>query len=672
MDFMASRRGRGRKQSTGFSQLFEPGYILNTRLKNRLVMPAIGTGFAADSGAVSEKMIDYYSERARGGVGLITVEACAVDRRLSGKGAGQLSIDDERYVAGHAELVEAVHSYGAKIALQLMHPGRHATPETHEGYLPVAPSPMPESVRPLAASTLVPRELIVEEIELLIEEFASAARRAKRAGYDAIEIHGAHGYLIHQFLSRRSNRRTDAYGGSIESRMRFATKIVKRVKEMAGGNLPVIFRLTAEETAGEGGYTLEEGKHFAGLAQAAGANAIHVTMGTFEDVDGISRNTCPMSFPQGWRVPYAEAIKGEVNIPVIVVGVFREPEIAEEVLEQGKADFVALGRALIADPQWPHKTFQGRTEDIRKCTSCNYCLHHLSSGLPLRCAVNAEVGREREFVDLRPAAARKKVMIVGSGPAGMEAARVAYLRGHDVQLYEKGSELGTGQLMLSTVAPGKEKMHWLRNYLINQIRKLSIKLHLETEVSTELVKKARPDVLIVATGARPLVPYICGMECGKVVTAHDVLAGKVNIRGEKVVVLGGWSTGCETAHFLAENGNEVTIVARSSSRHLARGTYASNRFELISKLRSHPRVAIRNEYDVKQISPKGVTIIDKDERESFLEAFWVVLARGVESVKELANKAEDTVPEVYVVGDACDPRDIASAIYEGGLVARRI
>ena len=638
-----------------FQSLFEPGQIGQLHLKNRVVMAPMVNHYATDTGAVSDRSIEYYTQRAKGGVGMIIVEATCIDAPVGRGWPCGLRIDDERFVAGHSRLTDAVHSHGAKIAVQLHHAGRATNLVATEGAQPVAPSVSSGA-----------RELTVAEIKELVNKFAAAAQRAKRAGYDAVELHGAHGYLIHQFMSPVSNTRSDRYGGSLENRLRFPMEIIQRIKEVVGEDYPVTMRIS-----GEGGYTIEESTKFAKLLETAGLDWLHVSSGGMAPIPGATTNTSPMAFPQGRYAHLAEAIKKEVAIPVITVGEIREPEFAEALLQDGKADFVALGRQLLADPYWPKKAQEGKPEDILKCISCGYCSTSLSENTPMRCATNPVVGRERELAEILPASIKKRVMVVGSGPAGMEAARVTALRGHQVSLYEREPELGTGQLSLAALPPYKEKISWVKDYLATQMRELNIDVHTGTEVDAHTMEEMSPDVVIIACGARPLIPDIPGVNGDNVATVNDVLLGKAELDEKRVVVLGGRQTGCEVAESLVDRGNAVTVVARSPASQLAGNAYPVIRRTLLARLREK-KVDIITEHDIKDIQPTGITLVNKQGNQRFLEADLVVLARGAVPIRELADRLEGKVPELYVIGDSAEARDIKAALYDGTLVARRI
>jgi 2,4-dienoyl-CoA reductase-like NADH-dependent reductase (Old Yellow Enzyme family)/thioredoxin reductase len=615
------------------------------------------TQLASDTGAASQTYVSYLAERARGGVGLIVVEASYVDP-LGKAFACQLSLDRDALVPSHVELTEAVHRFGAKIAVQLHHGGNRADPRFTGGRL-VAPSP-------IAGGSVTPDELTERDIASLVQRFGEAAERARRAGYDAVEIHGAHGYLLHQFLSPATNRRTDAYGGSTQNRLRFTLEVIRSVRQAVGPDFPVLYRLSAE-----GGYGLEEAVVFAREWEAAGVNALHVSVGGTAPITLVPPETSPMALPQGYIVDYAHAINNAVSIPVIAVGEIREPVFAEEVLAHGKADFIALGRPLLCDPFWAAKAAQGREEDILKCMSCDHCRRALRWGTPIRCLINPRLGREGWLQEPTPAPAARKVMVVGSGPAGMEAARVAALRGHRVSLHEAEPTLGGGQLALTYVPPFKEKLAWLTDYLRRQVAALPIEVHLNSSVDATTVEREAPDVLVVATGAVPLIPDIPGIDGDNVVTAHEILKGKALPPGSQVVVLGGRQVGCETSEYLVQQGHRVTLVARSPASQLADDAPYTYRAALLKRL-DKAGIECLVEHDVEEIRRDGLVLRGPGNTKRFLPANVVVIARGAVPQRSLADEVEERIEEVYVIGDSQEPRSIAEAMYEGTLIGRQI
>ena len=444
------------KGKSDFKKMFESAFLGPLEVKNRLLMAPMGTRMASEIGAVTQKLIDYYVERAKGGVGTILTDAAVVDYPLGATGATNLTIHDNAYIGGHNELVEAVHAQGAKIICQMKHAGRETRLPSLLKTQPVAPSAIP-----CKFFDVIPRELSTGEVEEIVKKFVEAAMRAKTAGYDGVELHGAHGYLIAQFMSLSSNKRTDKYGGSLQNRMNFPLEIVRGIKKSLGKNFPLLFRFSADEFIEEG-RTLEESKQLAQMLEEAGVHVLHVSAGVYDSMPMMIE---PMSYEEGWKIYLAEEIKKVVKIPVIGVGVIRTPAIAERILKEGRVDFLALGRALLADPYWPNKAKEGRAEEIIRCISCNIgCIGgRIFRGLHIRCALNPVTGREREFGTLIPAAKRKKVLIVGGGPAGMEAARIAKMRGHQVTLVEKNKVLG-GQLRLAAAPPGKDKIDWYNEF----------------------------------------------------------------------------------------------------------------------------------------------------------------------------------------------------------------
>ena len=651
-------------------KLFQPGWIGGLELKNRIMMSSMLTCFAHGTGEPSQQMIDYYAERAKGGVGLIIVEGTCFTYPLGALTASRLRIDSENHVSKHFELVEAVHSYGAKIFLQFLHPGGKGRSIFSAGQQPVSPSGVGRVGLP------PPRALTTDEIEELIQEVVTAADRAKRAGYDGVEINVGHGYLFHEFLSETTNLRTDEYGGSLEKRARIVTDAIKAIKTALGKDFIVIARLSAE-----GGYTIREGKIFSQIFEQAGIDALDVSAGGLEPFPLQTPETNPMDLPQGRFVPYAQAIKQVVKVPIITVGEIKEPRFAESILETERADFICLGRALLADPEWPKKAMEGREADIRKCISCDFCKLSTAGGsqahanrpplgIPLRCATNAAVGREKELAKIHPAEIRKRVMIVGGGPAGMEAARVASLRGHSVSLYEKGDSLG-GQLNLAAVPPGKQKIGWVIEFLKGQLNRPNVETHLNREVKVEDVVKEAADVLIVAAGSRPIQPDIPGLDEDRVITAHDLLARQRRVRGKKIVVIGAGQTGCETAEFLADKGFEVTLMDLLPARELAPDAVPDHRNPLLARLRARG-IEISTEQTAREMMQNRLVVVTAGGEERFLEVDTVVLAAGTEPVRKIADQAKGKVPEIYVIGDSAGSRRLADAIYDGSIIASRI
>ena len=654
-------------QMTGkvyFPKLFEHGRIGNVEIGNRIVMLPTGRNFQGAMGEVTDRTIANYVERAKGGFGLIIVGSS--DIGLEERSTPSLSLADDRFVEGHYYLTEAVHTHGTKIAVQLTAVGP-VVPFQKGGQRAIAASDVPPVV--LGERSLPrPRPLKKEEIYELMDKYAAAAWRARWAGYDIVEVHACHGYLINSFISPYMNKRKDEFGGSLENRMRFLLGIIGRIKEKAGEDFPISVRISGDEFV-DGGITTKESPLIAKILEEAGVAVISVSAGiieTFHKSDDIMR------LPEDWKLYIWEAVKNGVTIPTIAGGNIRTPEFAESVIAQGKADFVGLGRAPFADPEWPKKAAEGRVEDIRRCISCLEC-HFGAGGFPRRwaprCTVNATWGREREFAEIKRATVPKKVMIIGGGPAGMEAARIGALRGHQVVLYEKEHELG-GQLLLASKPPGKEKIAWLRDYLATQMKKLNVKVELGVKVTPALVDKDKPDVVVIATGAEPIIPDIPGINSQRVTTAVEILGGKMELGNQKVVVIGGGMVGCEVAEFLAERNNSVTILEILPT--MASDMEPLNRKGLMDSL-IDKGVTMMTERNVVEFSDRQVVTTDsKGSDRQFIETDWVIVAVGSKPVQTLKNVLAGKPVELYTVGDCVEPRRIMDAIYEGSLVARKI
>ena len=488
--------GSKMKLSAPFHKLFEPGQIGPMVIKNRIVMPAMATGTSSKEGFVTRQTKDYYEERARGGAGLIIVEFTCIDFPR-GKGAlRQLAVDDDKFVPGLTDLAQTIQRHGAKAALQLHHAGNGTRRELTEGLQPVGPSAI---TRP---GSEIPKALTLKEIGDLITRFARAAERAVKAGFDGIEIHGAHSYLIAQFLSSAWNQRKDRYGGPLENRARFLLDIILAVRDKVGKSFPLWCRINGEESGVPGGTTLEEAQDVARMIEEAGCDAISVSASERE-----LTSSRPHFFLPGWAAHLAAGVKEAVQLPIIGVGRIT-PELGEHLIEDGKVDFVAMGRALRADPELPNELALRKLNDIRPCIACNACAEHLRPGGHRLCAVNPALGREREYA-ITAARKKKRVLIVGGGPAGMEAARVAALRGHDVALWEEGDRLG-GKLLMAALPPFKEQITKLVDFLSYQIKKVGVRVELGREVTSAVITKEQPDVMILATGSTPLIPRIPG------------------------------------------------------------------------------------------------------------------------------------------------------------------
>ncbi len=647
--------------------LFTPISIGSMEVRNRIVMPPMGTGLGEPGGFVTERHMAYYEARAKGGVGLVIVEVTTVNptRKYAPM---TLSLDHDRFIPGWAELVRAVHSHGARIAAQLLDPGPESS-AMFSGTEPRGPSPV-------ASRTIreVPRELSVEEIGGVVEDFGEAARRGREAGLDAVEIHAAHGYcMVGSFLSAFFNKRTDRYGGDLEGRARLLVEIIQAVKARAGGDFPVIVRLSGEDRI-PGGRTIQETQFIASMLVEAGADALEISSGTVPHA--FWAVIPPSGTPLAINASLAEAVKRVVPVPVICVGRINTPQVAEFVIASGKADLVSMGRALIADPELPNKAASGRIDQIVPCVADNHgCLSGPMRGKPSRCTVNPAMGREREMA-IVPAGRPKRVLIAGGGPAGLQAAYWAALRGHEVSLFEKERKLG-GQVNLASIPPFMQELSRLIQYLTLQVREAGVRVELDTEVTPELVQRERPEVVVVATGALPVARAdIPGAGWERVVTAWDVLGGRAATAAKRVLIIGGGLVGCETADFLAETGDNpfvgrTEVVVVEVMEEVARDMPYGPRHLLMERLRAKG-VRILTSTTVKEIREGEVLLATGGREESIRDVDWIVMAVGARPLDELSHRIRGMVAELYVIGDAKRPRKILDATTEGAEVGLRI
>jgi 2,4-dienoyl-CoA reductase-like NADH-dependent reductase (Old Yellow Enzyme family)/thioredoxin reductase len=643
--------------------LFEQASIGSVTLRNRLVMLPMGTAYASQHGEVTQKTIDYFVERSKGGVGLITLGN--VSPYLPNI-INQLVLDSDWVLMGHYELAEKIHAYGAKVCVQISHAGRQKTLSTMlPGEELISSSAIASDFAGIKLE--VPRAMDKSDIDKFIEKYAKAAMRAKKVGYDMVEIHGAHGYLINQFISPFMNKRDDEYGGSLENRMRFPLQIISAVRGLVGGDFPIGFRISADEFV-PGGITLKDSVFIAEMLESAGIDYISVSAGLYESIDKMM---CTMRAQEGWRQPLWKAINGAVSIPVIAGGSLRDPVMCQKIISNNEADFIGLARPLYADPRWPVKAKRGEFEDIRKCISCNECAHDSTrrrSG-ERHCAINAAAGREKGFADIVPAKRKKKVMVVGGGPAGMEAARVSASRGHEVSLYEKNDALG-GQLILASRPKAKQRILWLRDYLERQLEKLGVHLAVNMEVNRSMIENISPDVIVWATGADPIGIDIPGKEKQNVLNGWDLLQDNIKISNEKVAVIGGGLIGVETADYLLETGNTITIIEQLES--LAQGMETKHKNQLLNIFKQN-NVKLFTGRKAVEILDNQVNILNAEtgEMES-IEVDRVVIAVGTKPSDTVSMELDGIVQEQYTIGDCSGVGFIMDAVYEGSLVGRQI
>ena len=636
-----------------FDKLFEPGKIGNLHLKNRVIMPAMVTLYSNYEGEATDRIIQYYAERARGGPGLVIVEFTKAEYTLENWSAHTtMRIDTLKHMTHLNELNQAMHFGGAKTALQIT-PGGGSWIIPKELWIPGFQSIGPTT---FAFPGSVAHAMTTEEVEKLVELYGLAAWRARWSGFDAMEIHGHSSYLLGQFMSPYVNKRTDKYG----ELWRLPVELLQSAKRQAGEDFPVIFRISGDEFI-KGGRTVEGSIEICKHMEEAGADAIDVSGGTYYEADG-NRVFPYMTLPYGIFVPQAAEIKKAVKIPVMVPGKISNPYDAEKVLEEGKADFIGVGRAMIADPEWAKKVAEGRVEDIRPCIYCNECVgNQIIHCHAIRCSVNIQAGKERDYKIL-PTEKPKNVLIIGGGPGGMEAARVAALKGHKVTLYEKTGKLG-GRLMEASIAKHKKSIKPLMDWLALQVKKAGVNIVLNKEVTPEMVTKMKPDTAIVAVGGKPLIPDVPGIKKPIAVMALDVLLNKVKV-GDNVIVEGGGAVGCDVAAYMADQGKKVTIVARSDIATDVE-MHGGSRGQLLITLEKKG-IKWLTYTRLDEVTDEGIIATDRnDGSKKTIKGDTVVLALGFEPVTEMYEALKGKVPELCAVGDCVEPRKIWDAIHEG-------
>lgn len=664
-----------------YSKLFEPVRISQVEIKNRIAMAPMGIfGLTTLLGAFSQRAIDYYVERARGGTGLIITAPVKVENEIEKRpmpSQACVSINPTRFIQLASELTEKVHAYGTRIFMQLTGGfGRLSVPSNLLSP-PVSSSEIPNYWEP----EVMCRALTVDEIERLVEAFGEAARIAVAAGFDGVEIHGMNaGHLLDQFAITMFNKRTDKYGGDLKNRLRLPVEIVKQIKSSVGIDFPVQLRYSLKsfikdwrqgglpgEDFREAGRDIQEALEAARILEAAGYDAFNADVGSY---DARYWAHPPLYQNHGCYLPFTRKLKEVAKVPVIVAGRMELPDLAESALIRGEADIIALGRGLLADPGWPSKVLEGSTDIIRPCLGCHDgCFERAYLRRTLSCAVNPSCGREKDY-GIQPASKAKNVTVVGGGIAGMEASRVASIRGHKVTLYEKGHRLG-GHLIEGSIPSFKLDVVRLLHWYETELAHLGVKIHLNQEATLELIQKENPEALLISTGWNWAIPDIPGIDKGIVTTMTDMLLGRKKIE-EPAIILGGDLLSCETAFWLAQEGRKVTLVVKEDEP-VKSGipVCPANRNMLIDLLKFHQVKVLVNTSPVG-ITDAGVRIIDKDLRRTVIPAGTVVISIGSRPEQSLLRNLGSNLPNMFVIGNEKKSRNIMNAIWDAYEVARNI
>ncbi|WP_053984854.1 NAD(P)/FAD-dependent oxidoreductase [Niameybacter massiliensis] len=647
-----------------YTKLFEKGKIGSLELKNRIVMCPLAMGVSDDKQCVGEAFRTYLMERVQGGVGMIILENTRVDDEHGVAAPWQASLARDEQIASMKQVVEEIHSYDVKVLAQLHHPGRETFSNLNSNE-PVWSS----SNKSCGVCNQETHEMTTEEVEQVISKFVEAAKRATQAGLDGVELHGAHGYLISQFLSPYTNQRTDRFGGSFEGRLQFVKEIYEGIRNVCNQDFVVGIRLTVDELLAPNGVEeylkLEQGIKVCQALESLGIDYINVSNGIYESFNSLSE---PMTYPQGCRSSLIQAVKEAIHIPIIAVNMIKEPWFAEKMLEDNLVDFVGLGRAVVADPEWAIKALEERECEINRCISCTFCFETLVSDAiagkgPVKCAVNPRAGRESLYPDYKRDGDGRTVIVVGAGVAGLEAARVLAERDFRVILVEKEGKVG-GQINIADKPPHKRKIDWIVEYELNQLQKLGVSIVCNTEVTEGVLEAFNPYAIILATGGEPIKPAtIPGIELENALTFKEVLCQDKELEGKKVAVIGSGATGLETAEFLCSKGNEVTIVEMLDS--IGKGVYVQHYLDAMDKL-SHYDVKYMPKTKLIAIHKEGVLLENIEEnKQAMYPVDYAVLALGVHSVNPLEEIAKGICNRVFVIGDAAKVGRIEGAVRQG-------
>jgi 2,4-dienoyl-CoA reductase-like NADH-dependent reductase (Old Yellow Enzyme family)/thioredoxin reductase len=637
--------------------VFEPIKIGKLTARNRVEAAPTVAALANADMSVSRELIEFHRLQAKGGAGIVTVGESAVDWDRSINQAAQVNLGKEWVLPGLSNLAAAIKRNGALASIQLQHAGRQAIRDLIGGKNPIGPSAMyGKFAEDRRRDAVEVEEMTPEMMERVANNFATAALRAKQAGFDMVMVHGGHGWLLAQFISPAANLRRDEYGGSIQNRARFPIMVCRRIKEVCGQDFPIEYRFSATDLV-PGGLELDEAIEFAKIMQSE-VDAFEVSSGMISDPTTYPYTLCADYLEYGENAERTAAIKRAVDIPVAVIGAIPNLEFGGRLVAEGKADIVAMCRALIADPALPLKTFKGRSKDVRPCIRCNECTMRVGHILPLRCSVNPEAGQEDYYRSYPAARSKKKVVVVGGGPAGMEAAIVAAGRGHSVVLFEEQEALG-GNLQVFSKLPFKLDAARLLAYLANQTETAGVDVRLNTRATAAAVQAEAPDELVLAVGAEPAQPAIPGLNAA-VPWAGDVITGKAPV-GQRVVILGGGTTGAETALALAQAGKQVTVIEMAAEP--AGEFNPCNRTMLLEFLGSE-KVDFRTGTRVEAIKEGAVEVSTADGSRFEIAADTIVNALGAVPRTSVVQELQGLAPEVHVVGDAIKPRIIFDSVHE--------
>ena len=650
--------------------VFSPITIKGIEFKNRLEVAPQATMLATPEGLATADLIDYYRTYARGGFGIVTVGDSVIDADYAPGHDLSLNLGSDLVITGLSEIADSISRYGAHVSIEISHAGRNAKPSLLKGKSPIGPSPIPNGLEEMMAakegrSPREVKEMNEEQISQAIQGFADAAYRCQRAGFDLVMIHGAHGHLPAQFLSPYSNKRTDRWGGSLENRARFPMAVLDAVRKKCGPGLLIEYRISLDEKV-PGGMEPEETLEFLEMIQDR-IDMVHVSAGLLLNPDTIQHIIQPLYVRHMYNVHLAELVKKRIHLPVTAVGSIMNLDNAESILANGLADFVAFARPALADPEMPRKYAQGRKEEVRPCVRCNCCTRLSTLAKNHRCAVNPMAGRGSEFNQhdgLAIARTKKKVMVAGGGPAGMQAAQAAVQRGHDVVLYEMSDRLG-GMLRVGCELPFKKDLKAYTEWMTARTEKCGAGIVLNTEVTADRVRQEKPDALIIAVGATPLIPSIPGITLPSVAWAGDVDAGRIQV-GKRVIVVGAGLTGVETAVSLAQQGRAVTIIEMMGPEIVLGEAPSAHKYYLLDRIKEYA-VRIDTDTKVEEITQRGVRAMGKGFQWKEYEADSVVIAMGLRPRKEKVAELRRLIPEteVFVVGDCRKPRSLFHANHEG-------